>query len=288
MKVFITGSTGLLGKDVVPVLSKEHELFLLVRDVEKAKKFSNLKNINFVNGSLEDIKNFKETINNCDIVLHMAGTNNPSKSFKINYELTKKMVALCEKKQKIIYISSFNVTFKNPGQYSLSKKMAEKTIQESGLDYLIFRPTLLYNKNGNFYFAKLIKKIIKFPFVVQPNNGRYLLQPLLTDDFAKIILLGLNKIKNRIIPVAGKEPISIKELINLIILYTNTKHRFVISVPLWFLKIICKFIGINRDKIREIDENKTMDIKNIEREFNISLHSIRDMLPRMINYVKAT
>lgn len=286
MKIFVTGGTGLVGKDIVPVLAQEHNLFLLIRNPAKKKIFNNLPNINFVEGDLENIDNYKAVLRECDLMLHISGTAGPKKSMRINYELTKKIVAACDKKQKFIYVSSFNAGFKNPGKYALSKKMAEEIIQKSGLNYLIFRPTLMYDQKGDFYITKLIRQIMKFPFAVQPGDGNYLLQPLLTDDFAKIVLAGLGKIDNRIISVAGKESVSIRELINMIM--ARTKIKPIIALPLWLLKIIGGFVGLSGEKINEISEDKTMDIKDIENEFNIKLCSIKDMLPKIIDYVKTT
>ncbi|MEK7575896.1 MAG: NAD(P)H-binding protein [Patescibacteria group bacterium] len=286
MKIFITGSTGLVGRDVIPVLAKKHNLFLLIRNPDKKKIFNNLQNINFIEDDLENTDKFKEILKNCEVILHISGTVDPKKSMRINCELTRNLVAACDKKQKFIYVSSFNAGFKNPGKYALSKKMAEGIIQKSGLEYLIFRPTLMYNRRGNFYIAKLIKQIIKFPFAVQPGDGSYLLQPLLTDDFAKIVLAGLEKINNRIISVAGKEAVTIRELINMIM--ARTKIKPVVVLPLWLLKIVGGFVGLNREKVNEISEDKTMNVKDIENEFHIELCSIKNMLPKIIDYVKTT
>lgn len=286
MKIFITGGTGLLGKDIVFELSKNHKLFILIRDDEKKEIFKSFKNINFVKGSMDKEESFKEKLAECDIVIHAAGTANPKHSMNVNYGLTKKIISLCANNQKFVYISSFNATFKNKSNYTVSKQMAEKAVIESSLDYLIFRPTLLYNKKGEVYILKLVKQIIKLPFALQPGNGMYFLQPLFTEDFAQIISLSLNNINNRIISVAGKEAVSIKELIQLILSRTKTKP--VLRIPVLLLRFMGRFVGLNRDKINELSENKTMNIDATEKEFNISLRSVREMLPEIIKYAKTT
>ena len=275
-----------MGKDIVFELSKNHKLFILIRDDEKKEIFKSFKNINFVKGSMDKEESFKEKLAECDIVIHAAGTVNPKHSMNVNYGLTKKIISLCANNQKFVYISSFNATFKNKSNYTVSKQMAEKAVIESSLDYLIFRPTLLYNKKGEVYILKLIKQIIKLPFALQPGNGMYFLQPLFTEDFAQIISLSLNNINNRIISVAGKEAVSIKELIQLILSRTKTKP--VLRIPVLLLRFMGRFVGLNRDKINELSENKTMNIDATEKEFNISLRSVREMLPEIIKYAKTT
>ena len=275
-----------MGKDIVFELSKNHKLFILIRDDEKKEIFKSFKNINFVKGSMDKEESFKEKLAECDIVIHAAGTVNPKHSMNVNYGLTKKIISLCANNQKFVYISSFNATFKNKSNYTVSKQMAEKAVIESSLDYLIFRPTLLNNKKGEVYILKLIKQIIKLPFALQPGNGMYFLQPLFTEDFAQIISLSLNNINNRIISVAGKEAVSIKELIQLILSRTKTKP--VLRIPVLLLRFMGRFVGLNRDKINELSENKTMNIDATEKEFNISLRSVREMLPEIIKYAKTT
>ena len=275
-----------MGKDIVFELSKNHKLFILIRDDEKKEIFKSFKNINFVKGSMDKEESFKEKLAECDIVIHAAGTANPKHSMNVNYGLTKKIISLCANNQKFVYISSFNATFKNKSNYTVSKQMAEKAVIESSLDYLIFRPTLLYNKKGEVYILKLIKQIIKLPFALQPGNGMYFLQPLFTEDFAQIISLSLNNINNRIISVAGKEAVSIKELIQLILSRTKTKP--VLRIPVLLLRFMGRFVGLNRDKINELSENKTMNIDATEKEFNISLRSVREVIPEIIKDAKTT
>lgn len=284
MKIFITGGTGLLGKDVVFELSKHHELFVLVRNEKKKEIFGGLANVNFVKGTLGEGESFKEKITSCDIVVHMAGTANPTHSVDVNYELTKKIISLCKNNQKFVYISSYNASFKNKSNYTVSKQMAEKAVIESRLDYLIFRPTLLYNEKGEIYILKLIRQIIKLPFAPQIGNGEYFLQPLFTKDLAKIISMSLGNINNRIISVAGKDAITIKELTRMIL--QNTKIKPVLPIPIFLLKIFGKFMGLNGDKIKELNETKTMDISGTEKEFSISLRSIKEMMPQIIKYAK--
>lgn len=285
-KIFITGGTGLLGKDVIPVLAEQYDLFILIRDEKDEIFFQKTKNINFVRGDLNNLNKFENVLKNCDIILHMAGTADPKRSIKVNYELTKKILSVCDKNQKFVFISTFNTTFKNPGEYEISKKMAEKDIQESGMDYLIFRPTLFFNLRGEKYIAKLIRLALKFPVIFQIGDGNFLIQPLFTEDFAKIISMSLDKVDNQIIPIAGKDTVSIKELISMIMEHSGRK--MVVKLPLWLLKIIGPFIGINKDKIKKLRENKIMDINNIEEKFGIKLHSIKKLIPNIIEHVKAT
>ena len=80
MKLFITGATGFLGSELVPILAEECEhLYLLVRkkSLQKARsKFADYRNLTFVIGDLTNPDliegEFNHLINEIDTILHMG------------------------------------------------------------------------------------------------------------------------------------------------------------------------------------------------------------------------
>lgn len=73
MKAFVTGSTGLLGNNLIRVLLENgHEVKALVRSKEKAiKQFSDLP-IEYVVGDMEKVDDFADELKGCDVLFHTA------------------------------------------------------------------------------------------------------------------------------------------------------------------------------------------------------------------------
>jgi dihydroflavonol-4-reductase len=73
MKTFVTGSTGLLGNNLVRLLlEKGHSVKALVRSKEKAlKQFGDLP-IEYVVGDMENVEGFAAEMNGCDVLFHTA------------------------------------------------------------------------------------------------------------------------------------------------------------------------------------------------------------------------
>ena len=67
MKILITGATGFVGKNCIPQFLKEHELYLLIRNLKKATEYFG-DSVNYI--TLEDIRVFNNT--KFDIVIHLA------------------------------------------------------------------------------------------------------------------------------------------------------------------------------------------------------------------------
>ena len=74
MKAFVTGSTGLLGSNLVrQLLDEGHEVLALARSVEKARKqLGTDGRLEVVQGDLEDIPGFADHMRGCDVVFHVA------------------------------------------------------------------------------------------------------------------------------------------------------------------------------------------------------------------------
>ena len=178
MKVLVTGGTGFVGKKVVDVLGKNHELNLLSR------KEINKKNI-FI-GDLSD-KDLLLEASKVEVVVHIAGITKGD-VFKVNFEGTKNLVdvSLKNKVKKFIFISSYEIL--NNSNYGKSKLMAEKYIKDSGIKYIIFRPSVIYGAESKNDINKLVMLMKKFRIALIPGDGNCKLQPLFVDDLAEVIM----------------------------------------------------------------------------------------------------
>jgi dihydroflavonol-4-reductase len=158
MKAFVTGSTGLLGSNLVNrLLEQGYEVKALARSPEKAHKLLNHPHVEIVVGDMENIPAFAPAMAGCDVLFHtaayfrdyyQAGDHWP-KLERINIQGT---IALFDEAErydikKVIYTSSSGVlglgrahdpvdentppdqsTFKN--LYFKSKVLAEQAIAE--------------------------------------------------------------------------------------------------------------------------------------------------------------
>ena len=159
MKAFVTGATGLLGRNLVRALVWEgYEIKALVRSREKAlKQFGELRNVELVIGDIADIGSFAEHLLGCDVLFHTAAyfreyarRGDPENLLqKINVDATVKLFQAAddaEIKRGIFTSSSGTVGLKpdgSPGdestppatiahdnKYFYSKVLAEKALNE--------------------------------------------------------------------------------------------------------------------------------------------------------------
>lgn len=168
MKIILTGGSGAVGQNVLNQLCKNSDLNIVAFDQEnkRTKKFykdySNKVEVHF--GDISKIEELVEIAKDVDFVIHLAAIippladEKPELAFKVNVEGTKNLISVLEEHSPgafFLYASSVSVygdRLENPmikvgdtlhpsvgDEYAKTKIQAEKAIQESQLDWSIFR-----------------------------------------------------------------------------------------------------------------------------------------------------
>jgi dihydroflavonol-4-reductase len=148
MKAFVTGATGLLGNNLVRLLvAQGYEVKALVRSREKAiNLLGDVKNVEFIQGDMENVPGFAENLKGCDVLFHTAayfreyyqpGDHWP-KLKKINIDGTVELFEAADKHhvKKTIHVSSSGVIGEDD-----KKPIGDESAAASGLalENLYFR-----------------------------------------------------------------------------------------------------------------------------------------------------
>lgn len=273
-KLLFTGSTGFLGHNVMPILSKQYEITTLgITDKDSIK--SNI---------AKEIPSLKEKY---DVILHAAGkahiypkNQEEIKSFyDVNYEGT---INLCKSLEKVglpksfIFISTLDVyglvvgegideTYpKNPTtHYAISKLQAEeflvKWAKENGVILGILRPSLMTGPNppGN---LKAMINGIKKGYYVNIAGGYTRKSLMMIHDIAYLV----PKIENigGIYNVCDNHHPSYRELGECISKQLGKKH-YPLSIPYWMAWCLAKFgdifgvLPIDSHRLEQLTKSNT-------------------------------
>ncbi len=157
--ILVTGATGYIGKDLVKELRKKYKVKILTR--------RNINSPDVIRGNIRNYETLEKAMKDIDYVFHLAAYGNHFGGYKnllsVNVEGTKNILKAAVKNnvKRIIYASSMAAVFKNPTNYGLSKKEAEKVVKKYSkkIDIVSLRPTIVYDSER----LEILKKWKIFP-----------------------------------------------------------------------------------------------------------------------------
>ena len=168
MRILITGGTGFIGYNLVPILQDaNHEVVCLVRETSNLRWLDSIGNIEYRYGDILDPESLGAAMQDVDCVVHMAGavvTIRPEDFFRINHLGTRNVVEAASRQSstvsRLIMVSSLSAAGpsdrnqpksesapNNPvSNYGKSKLAAERAVLDfqDRMQVGIMRPPIVY------------------------------------------------------------------------------------------------------------------------------------------------
>jgi NADH dehydrogenase len=195
--VLVTGASGFVGSHVVPELVRGgHRVVALVRDDRAAAMVTarldadQARGVSFRTGDPVAGGGLQEALAGVDAVVHLvaiARDRDGGKSLlRVNLGGTRTMLdaAATAGVRRFLHLGAMGVTDDPDLHYATSKARAEKAVRESGLDWTILKPSLLWGPRDGFF--NIVADLVRTsPLVVPvPGSGKARFQPLAVADLA--------------------------------------------------------------------------------------------------------
>jgi len=175
-----------------------------------------------------------------------------------------------------IHMSALGACDNSRYKYVYSKWRGEEAVRQSGLEWTILRPSVIYGSGFNF-FDRMIQSLQMFPkpFVPVPGRGSTLFQPIAVEDVVRCLLriCENTSIVGRIIEIGGPEHLSYAQMLDRLMDCLGEK-RYKLYVPMPLMRLLVPLLGsILRDppvspvELKQMDMDNTTDLDAIENNF---------------------
>jgi len=293
--VLLIGAASFLGPPVLKkLLENNYDINCLVRtDSDRSRLLdaarSAGKKITFSTGNLQSGDSIISAIKKAKSAVYMV-------DLKYTHLLetflhTIKLAGL----KRVVFISSTTVLIPLECMVKKQKIYSENLIKNSGLDYTILRPSMIYGCPDDTNFSKMIRFIKRKGFFITFGSGNNLIHPIYIEDVADSIvsILDNKKTYQKIYNIAGKDPFKYNEMLDIV--RNKLKKKFkVIKIPikLSILLIsiyskISKNPSLTPDQIERMEIDKAYSYQKAREDFNFSPTSFEDGTEKLIKELEA-
>ena len=285
--ILITGATGYIGRHLVARLVAQGERpRCLVRDVSRAKRILPADKVELVEGATTSPDSLGAAVQGVDTIVHAAFLTADRKQStgneyeKTNVQGTANLIKVAKKAgvKRIIEIGGLGTKPDKPGSYMQGRYLAEKMLKESGLDWTIIQPSVLFGKNAP--FTKGLADLIRTsPVVPLIGGGKTMFQPIYVEDVVTVLIKVLEDptgTTNRTYTIGGPVYYSFTQIID-VLLKTMHKQRIKVPAPTTLVGVgaavmeaILPKPPITKAAMTLFSFDNITDLKSVQRDFGFT------------------
>jgi NADH dehydrogenase len=243
MKIFASGSTGFVGGHLcAELLGRGHQLRLLTHQ----RQTSHVAGVEMIAGDVTRPESYVEALRGCEAAVNLVGIIRefPGRGItfdRLHVEATRAMVGAARQSgvKRFLQMSALGTRPGAIARYHQTKFQAEELVRASGLDFTIFRPSLIFGQ-GDAFVNMLAGYIRSYPAVPVIGDGRYQLQPISADDVARCFALALEMpgTIGQTFELCGADRLSYNELLDTIGRVLGKARVLKIPNPLCLMKLL--------------------------------------------------
>jgi NADH dehydrogenase len=284
--LLITGGTGFIGNLLIRHLSSlGYPIKLLIRPSKTTPNLPKGLPLDVAVAGFNDEKGLRAAMKDVDIIYHLAGAETQGRLAQlteVDIQGTQALVRAAAQARisRFFYLSHLGADRASAFPLFKAKAIAEHHIMNSGIPYTIFRSGMVYGEGDHFTTSLAVLMKMSPFFVLLPNEGASLLQPIWIEDLVTVLAWSLDmpETLNQTIEIGGPEYLSLKQICSLILDAIQIKRHFINTSPL-FLNVLTELMEMVKPNFPTTVF--WMDYLAGNRTTNV------DVLPRMFNLLPA-
>ena len=252
LNILVTGASGFVGSHVLlELLGAGHRVVALVRSPKTAEKVvrrvpaTQVANLEVRTGDVDRPATLAPALAGIDAVVHLAAIprdwNGGRTLLAVNLDGTRNVIAVMQTAgvRRLIHLGALGVDDREELHYAKSKARAERAVMDSGLDWTILKPSLLFGPGDGFF--NIVAGLVRLsPGIVPvPGDGSSRFQPLHVADLALCVRMSLERPETigHAYELGGPRTWSYREITAEVCRATG-RRRVIVGMPLPLIRLV--------------------------------------------------
>lgn len=283
MLVFLAGGTGFVGSHLLFKLNEYgHKVRVLTRRETMRSEISQ-KGGEPIIGDIMEPEVWENGVAGCEAIINLIGIirETASSNFDELHNLAAaRLINIAKEKgvSKFLHMSALGTREGAPSRYYSTKFKAEEVLKESGLNYIIFRPSIIFGPRDGFInmLADMIRKVPVVPVI---GDGEYKMQPVSIHNVVECFVRGLEKedVLNQTFEIGGPRALTYNSLLDEIMAALGV-HKSKIHLPEALIKPVASVMElvlvnplITREQMTMLLEDNVCDSRRVTEAFDLNL-----------------
>ncbi len=294
--ILVAGGTGFVGSGIVRELARRgKEVAVLTRDAGRTPgRFSGLA-VEYRQGDVRDADSLGSAVRGAEVVIgcvQFPGSpmENQRRGFtfeEIDAAGTEWLVRAAKEAgvSRYIYLSGAGAAPDAEYHWFRAKWRAETAVRESGIPYVIFRPSWVYGPE-DVSLNRFLGMSRFLPFVPMiGDSNRQRLQPVFVDDVARAVAEAVESpaAENQVLEIGGPDVLSMNEIVRTALRVAG-RRRLLLSAPKGLMKMLATFLQrlpgppLTPDAIEFITQDALADPAEVQSRLGVTVTPLPEAL----------
>ncbi len=293
--ILITGATGYIGSHLVKRLVAQGERpRCLVRSANRAANILPIDKVEIIEGATTHPTSLGAAVQGIETIVHTAFMTADLKESKGNtYEETNVHgttnllnAARAAGVTRVIELSGLGTRPDKPGSYMQGRYLAEKLLMDSGLEWTIIRPSVLFGKGASFIkgLADLIHSAPILPLI---GGGKIMFQPIYVEDVVTVVIKALQdpaRTTGKIYTIGGPEYYTFTQVLDELLQATGCRRAKVyaplplVGIGAAVMEAVLPKPPLTRAAMTLFSFDNITDLTSVEHDFGFKPTSFHQYL----------
>lgn len=244
MRIMVLGAGGFIGRSIVAELTGHgHQVVAVLRPGRTADTIpsgADVVLLDLAQATTPD--HWHQALRGVDMVINAAGILRGAQMEAVHVTMPAALHRAARQAdvRRVILISAISARPDVPTDYADSKLRGEDALRQSGLDWTILRPSLVYGE-GSYGGTSLLRGLAALPWRVPlPGQGQFAFSPIHVRDLARAVRLVCEDERHagQVLAPCGPETLSLRDLLGRYRRWLGFGEARFLPVPMPLMRVL--------------------------------------------------